>query len=108
VKPALEGGVEVGRVAQAVLHQVQVVVGVDRREAGAQQQRVAVADVDRLDRGEFVDGFACGIGHRSGAGLSRSTTVEPQVRGFRIQRMKSKVAAWSSASVASRSRAVAR
>jgi hypothetical protein len=53
----LEHPVEFARRADAVLHEVQVVVGVNRRELPAQQQRVAMPDEDRLDGGEFFCGF---------------------------------------------------
>ena len=53
----LEHRVELRRVAQLLLHQVQVVVGEDRPEVGAQQQDVAVADEDGFDAGEFLGGW---------------------------------------------------
>jgi hypothetical protein len=53
----LEHLVEVGRRADAVLHQVQVIIRVDRRELAAHQQRVAVADEDGFDGGEIFGGL---------------------------------------------------
>ena len=41
----------------AMLHQVQVVIRVDRRELSAQDEGIAMAHEDRFDFGEIVDGF---------------------------------------------------
>lgn len=42
--------------ADAMLHQVQVVVRVNRRKLTPQQEGVAVADENGFDGGEFFDG----------------------------------------------------
>ena len=39
--------------ADAVLHQVEIVIRVDRRELAAQDQRIAVANEDGFDLCEF-------------------------------------------------------
>ncbi len=53
----LEHLVEFARVAEAMFHQVEVVIGVDRGELSADHEGVAMADEDGFDSGEFFGGF---------------------------------------------------
>ena len=53
----LEHLVELGRVADAVLHQVKIIVRIDRRELAAQHQRIAMANEDGFDDGEIFSGL---------------------------------------------------
>lgn len=52
----LEHEVELGRVADAMLHKVEIVVRVDGGEFSAQDERVALADEYGFDGGEVFDG----------------------------------------------------
>jgi hypothetical protein len=59
-----ERGVEVFGVAFPDVHEMEVVVGENGCEFGANHQAVAMADEDGFDFGEFLDGFGFGGLHQ--------------------------------------------
>ena len=54
---SLEHGVERGIVAQLVLHEVKIVIGVNRGELSAHGEHIAFADKPALGPSEFFDGY---------------------------------------------------
>lgn len=56
-KRVLQHLIQLAGVAEILLHEVEVVIRIDRGELAAQQQGVPVADENGLDPGEFFDGL---------------------------------------------------